>query len=63
MSDRKLSGRFDPVTAARQGIKELQPYIPGKPIGEVKKELGLDEVVKLASNEYALPSPSLFCST
>ena len=57
MSDRKLSGRFDPVTAARQGIKELQPYIPGKPIVEVKEELGLDEVIKLASNECALPLP------
>lgn len=29
----------------------LTPYQPGKPIEEVKRELGLDEVIKLASNE------------
>ncbi len=36
----------------------MQPYTPGKPIDEVKRELGLTEVVKLASNENPLgPSP------
>lgn len=35
----------------RNCLKELSPYVPGKPIEEVKKELGLDQVVKLASNE------------
>ncbi len=36
----------------------MQPYSPGKPIDEVKRELGLDRVVKLASNENPLgPSP------
>lgn len=36
----------------------LKPYPPGKPIEEVKRELGLDRVVKLASNENPLgPSP------
>lgn len=57
MVERKLSGRFDPIAAARKGIKELQAYIPGKPIVEVKEELGLNEVVKLASNECALALP------
>jgi histidinol-phosphate aminotransferase len=37
-----------------QHIKELQSYIPGKPIAEVKRELGLDKVYKLASNENPL---------
>ena len=32
-------------------ITGLKPYEPGKPIEEVKKELGLKKVVKLASNE------------
>ena len=42
----------------RKGILELRPYIPGKPIEEVKRELGLKEVVKLASNETSIgPSP------
>jgi histidinol-phosphate aminotransferase len=36
----------------------MSPYSPGKPIDEVKRELGLDRVVKLASNENPLgPSP------
>jgi len=42
----------------RKGILDLKPYIPGKPIEEVKRELGLEEVVKLASNETSIgPSP------
>ncbi|MCP4549954.1 MAG: histidinol-phosphate transaminase [bacterium] len=41
-----------------KAIKELKPYSPGKPIEEVKRELGLDVVVKLASNENPWgPSP------
>jgi histidinol-phosphate aminotransferase len=36
----------------------MRPYSPGKPIDEVKRELGLEKVVKLASNENPLgPSP------
>jgi histidinol-phosphate aminotransferase len=36
----------------------MTPYTPGKPIAEVQRELGLDRVVKLASNENPLgPSP------
>ncbi|WP_270179047.1 histidinol-phosphate transaminase [Alkalihalobacillus sp. CinArs1] len=35
----------------KRQLKGLTPYKPGKPIEEVKKELGLKEVVKLASNE------------
>ena len=36
----------------------MHPYVAGKPIEEVKRELGLDHVVKLASNENPLgPSP------
>ena len=39
-------------------IKELAPYKQGKPIEEVQRELGLDKVYKLASNENPLgPSP------
>jgi histidinol-phosphate aminotransferase len=36
----------------------MHPYQPGKPISTVKRELGLDRVVKLASNENPFgPSP------
>ena len=42
----------------RKGILDLKPYIPGKPIEEVKREIGLKEVIKLASNETSVgPSP------
>ncbi len=43
---------------AKKGIINLKPYEPGKPIEEVKRELLLEEVYKLASNENSLgPSP------
>jgi histidinol-phosphate aminotransferase len=32
-------------------IRSLTPYVPGKPIEELQRELGLDRVIKLASNE------------
>jgi histidinol-phosphate aminotransferase len=35
----------------KANIVDLPVYQPGKPIEEVKKELGLKEVIKLASNE------------
>jgi len=42
----------------RKTIRDIKPYTPGKPIEEVKRELGLQEVFKLASNENPLgPSP------
>jgi histidinol-phosphate aminotransferase len=43
---------------ARPNVLQMEAYRPGKPIEEVKRELGLDEVIKLASNENPLgPSP------
>lgn len=39
-------------------IVSLSPYVPGKPIEELQRELGLAQVIKLASNENPLgPSP------
>ena len=29
----------------------LIPYVPGKPVSETERELGIEGVVKLASNE------------
>lgn len=40
---------------ARKDIFTVKPYTPGKPIEEVKRELGLTRVIKLASNENPLP--------
>ncbi len=43
---------------ARECIKRVKPYTPGKPIEEVERELGLKTVIKLASNENCFgPSP------
>jgi histidinol-phosphate aminotransferase len=41
---------------ARPEIFTLKPYIAGKPIEEVKRELGIDDIIKLASNENPLGS-------
>jgi histidinol-phosphate aminotransferase len=39
-------------------IRTINPYIPGKPVEELERELGISESVKLASNESPLgPSP------
>jgi len=38
----------------RPQVRDFEPYLPGKPIEEVRRELGLKIVVKLASNENAL---------
>ena len=35
-------------------IQDLQPYKAGKPIDELRRELGLERIVKLASNENPL---------
>jgi histidinol-phosphate aminotransferase len=35
----------------RPSVNALTPYQPGKPIEEVQRELGLERVIKLASNE------------
>lgn len=40
-------------------IESLQPYVAGKSIDEVRREYGLDRIVKLASNENPFgPSPA-----
>ncbi len=41
-----------------ENIKSLVPYVPGKPIEELERELGITGSIKLASNENPLgPSP------
>ncbi len=46
-----LNKTLDFLAMLRPGIIKTRPYRPGKPIAEVKRELGLDSIVKLASNE------------
>ena len=48
----------DLLDLAAPGVQSLQPYQPGKPESELRRELGLDRIIKLASNENPLgPSP------
>ena len=49
----------DFMSMALPGIRELQPYQPGKPVEELERELGLTNVVKLASNENPLGASPL----
>lgn len=42
----------------RSCLEVIKPYVPGKPVEEVERELGLKGVIKMASNENPLgPSP------
>ena len=39
-------------------VASISPYVPGKPVEELERELGISDSVKLASNENPLgPSP------
>jgi histidinol-phosphate/aromatic aminotransferase/cobyric acid decarboxylase-like protein len=40
-----------PRSLFSRALEGIVPYEPGKPVEEVQRELGLDRVVKLASNE------------
>jgi histidinol-phosphate aminotransferase len=50
-----LDGR-DPCEAVAPHIKAIAPYVPGKPISELAREMGIDaaDIIKLASNENPL---------
>lgn len=52
---------LDPLSKmVPKNILKVKPYIPGKPINEVKRELGVSKVIKLASNENPFgPSPKV----
>ncbi len=44
---------------AAKGVQKLSPYIPGKPISELEREMGISNIIKLASNENPLGSSPL----
>ena len=48
-----MAGRLAEIADSffRPAVNDLVPYEPGKPVEEVQRELGLERVVKLASNE------------
>jgi histidinol-phosphate aminotransferase len=50
----------DLFSLATKGVQSLSPYQAGKPIDELKREYGVSDVIKLASNENPLgPSPKV----
>jgi histidinol-phosphate aminotransferase len=56
-----VSGRVAEIADSffRPALGAIVPYEPGKPVEEVQRELGLERVVKLASNEGPLgPFPA-----
>jgi histidinol-phosphate aminotransferase len=58
MSDITLSANIqagcDYFALALPSVQALQPYVPGKPIEELQRELGISGIIKLASNENPL---------
>ena len=47
-----------PGELANDNVRTLAPYVPGKPIEELERELGIRNIIKLASNENPFgPSP------
>jgi histidinol-phosphate aminotransferase len=49
-----MSGDF--LALAQGGVQKLSPYVPGKPVDELARELDIDpaRIIKLASNENPL---------
>lgn len=43
-----------PAELASESVRRIAPYAPGKPVSELARELGLTDIVKLASNENPL---------
>ncbi len=49
----------DFIALATPGVKGLTPYQPGKPVEELERELGISNIIKLASNENPLGPSAL----
>lgn len=58
MTVSRASGRVGEPTAARADLESIWPYVPGRHPGEIARAYGVEDVLKLASNENPLgPSP------
>ncbi|MBV1871925.1 MAG: histidinol-phosphate transaminase [Gammaproteobacteria bacterium] len=51
----------DYFSLAHSGVQSLQPYQPGKPVDELERELGISDIIKLASNENPLGPAESVC--
>jgi histidinol-phosphate aminotransferase len=62
MSEAQTSMHPNPdfLAQALPAVRDLAPYEPGKPIEELERELGIANIIKLASNESPLgPAPGV----
>lgn len=49
---------FDPLALVRPEVRALRPYVAGRPIEQLERELGITHAVRLSANENPLgPSP------
>jgi histidinol-phosphate aminotransferase len=59
MAGERHSGEQHPGRLAVPAVRDVSPYVPGKPIAELQRELGIHDIIKLASNENPYgPSPN-----
>ncbi len=50
--------KFNALELAAPPVRQLAPYVPGKPLSELEREYGITDSIKLASNENPLgPGP------
>ncbi len=53
-----MSQTTGPARLAVPAVRSIAPYVIGKPVSELARELGVTDIIKLASNENPLgPSP------
>jgi len=53
-----VTREFDFAALAAPGLRELSPYVPGKPMEALEREYGISDSIKLASNENPLGPPT-----
>jgi histidinol-phosphate aminotransferase len=46
--------KFNALNLAAVPVRQLAPYVPGKPLAELEREYGITDSIKLASNENPL---------
>ncbi|NND45173.1 MAG: histidinol-phosphate transaminase [Xanthomonadales bacterium] len=54
-----MNSDCDLTQLAAPGVRDLRPYQPGKPISELEREYGVENIIKLASNENPLGASPL----
>ena len=52
-----MTRELDFAALAAPGLRELSPYVPGKPMETLEREYGISDSIKLASNENPLGPP------